>query len=176
MKNRFGLTATRSTNAENTSKYVNATLLNTDQSHTKTYHSNSFSYYPCVFILKPNQHLHINKGRLHAFRKMSRNDLEPTDCHAKLRRRLVIDNNIKFDDLCISVAWDWMFLGASCDGMKDEISRTLECVDLAQIHGRQSLAIPQLSLIELAKFHLAKYHSSLAQSKYSYCCIISLRT
>ena len=40
-------------------------------------------YCPSVFVLKAEQYLHINKGRLHAFRKLQ--------------------------DFCFSIAWDWMF-------------------------------------------------------------------
>jgi hypothetical protein len=66
-------------------------------------------YYPSVFILKPGQFVHINKGRLHAFRKMSPAALPPSDCHFTLRSQLIADENlVSTEQICVSVAWDWM--------------------------------------------------------------------
>jgi hypothetical protein len=124
------------------------------------------SYYPCVLILKPGQLLHINKGRLHAFRKMSCSPLDHGDCHYKLRNQVIEKNGITTEQLCTSVAWDWMFLGVSRDGVNGEVMSTLECVQLLHNEGKQSLAIPQLCLIELAKFHLAKHRYNQKQSKF----------
>ncbi len=53
------------------------------------------SYYPCVFILKPGQFLHINKGRLHAFRKAGCDPVDPKDCHSHLREELIANGTIK---------------------------------------------------------------------------------
>lgn len=67
-------------------------------------------YCPSVFILKPGQHLLINKGRLHAFRKMTFDELPENDCHAQLRKRMIAElkaQNIHRPPLCISVAFDW---------------------------------------------------------------------
>jgi hypothetical protein len=63
-----------------------------------------------VFILKPGQHLLINKGRLHAFRKMTFDELPETDCHSRLRKHMVSElksQRIYRPPLCISVAFDW---------------------------------------------------------------------
>ena len=87
---------------------------------------------------------------------MSCSKLDRSDCHFRLRNELIARNDIKTDQLCTSVAWDWMFLGSSYTGINEEIMSTLECVELLQRKGHQSLAIPQLSLLELAKYHLAK--------------------
>jgi hypothetical protein len=68
------------------------------------------SYCPSVFILKPGQHLIINKGRLHAFRKLTFDKLSEEDCHSKLRESLkqeLNSQNIHRPPLCISVAFDW---------------------------------------------------------------------
>ena len=65
------------------------------------------SYYPSVFILKPGQHVHINKGRLHAFRKLLLDELPVTDCHAKLREELKQSEKLTQAPICISVAYDW---------------------------------------------------------------------
>lgn len=123
------------------------------------------NYYPCVFILKPGQLLHINKGRLHAFRKMSRSPLDQNDCHYKLRREIVNLNSITDERWCMSVAWDWMFLGDSIKGINEEVISTLECAQLLQLEGKQSLAIPQLCLIELAKYHLTQHRYLQRKSK-----------
>ena len=63
------------------------------------------SYCPSVFILKPGQHVLINKGQLHAFRKMTFDELPNTDCHAEQRSELVAMLNRA--PLCISIAFDW---------------------------------------------------------------------
>lgn len=122
------------------------------------------SYYPCLFVLKPGQLLHINKGRLHAFRKMSRSLLEANDCHSTIRAQVIKDRNITKDVVCMSVAWDWMYRGKTCEGIKEEVVQTLDSVKLARDHNTQSLAIPQLSIIETAKFHLAKYKFAMRKN------------
>ena len=108
-------------------------------------------------MLKPGQLLHINKGRLHAFRKMSCSQLEKNDCHSAIRSQVINDFKITKDVVCMSVAWDWMYRGKTYEGIKEEVVQTLDSVRLARDHNMQSLAIPQLSIIETAKFHLAKY-------------------
>ena len=68
------------------------------------------SYCPSVFILKPGQHVLINKGRLHAFRKMTFDELPNTDCHAAQRSELVAmlkEKKLDRAPLCISIAYDW---------------------------------------------------------------------
>ena len=99
-------------------------------------------YCPSVFILKPGQMVHINKGRLHAFRKLSTSSLYVTDCHHDLRQNLQesIGNT---EQLCFSIAWDWMFKGVTSEGINREISSILECVRLNSAHNLQSLAIPE---------------------------------
>ena len=118
-----------------------------------------------MFILKPGQLLHINKGRLHAFRKLSRSPLDHKDAHHDLRNRLVKDKTITVEQVCKSVAWDWMFLGANRNGVDEEISSTLKCADLLQRAGKETLAIPRRSIIELTEFHLASYSYHKNKSK-----------
>ena len=73
----------------------------------------ALSYCPSIFILRPGQHLHINKGRLHCFRKLTPDRLRQDDCHALLRQQLI--NELKstpdFDSywgyVCLSIAFDW---------------------------------------------------------------------
>ncbi|GKY91915.1 hypothetical protein MPSEU_000163100 [Mayamaea pseudoterrestris] len=42
---------------------------------------------PICLTLMPGQHIHLSKGRLHAFRKATRDLLPPTDCHFELRKK-----------------------------------------------------------------------------------------
>jgi len=114
------------------------------------------NYYPSVFILKPGQWVHINKGRLHAFRKMSTSQLPENDCHSKIRSDLIAKENLSADVTCVSVAWDWMYRGITCKGIKEELESTLACAKLARIHGRQSLAIPETATFRLAKSLLSE--------------------
>ena len=57
------------------------------------------------------QHVMINKGRLHALRKMTFDELPNTDCHAAQRSELVamLKDEKKLDraPICISIAYDW---------------------------------------------------------------------
>ena len=104
------------------------------------------NYYPSVFILKPNQHVHINKGRLHAFRKMRCDALPQEDCHFTLRNSLKVEHSLDGDD-CVSIAWDWMYRGVTSAGINREVASMLECSALNRLNGTQALAIPELALM-----------------------------
>lgn len=113
-----------------------------------------------MFILKPGQFVHINKGRLHAFRKLSYALLPPDDCHSKLRQELILsissDSNQSLNEsLCISVAWDWTYRGFTSEAINRELSSMMECAALNRYHGAQSLAIPETSVLFTAKTLLA---------------------
>ncbi len=126
----------------------------------------SSRYCPSVFILKPGQMVHINKGRLHAFRKMSTSTLQSTDCHHDLRQKLQQQQSISVrEQLCFSIAWDWMFKGVTKDGIKEEFESVLECARLNCKHKLQSLAIPETALLFLAKENVARYNSSKSASE-----------
>ena len=118
------------------------------------------SYYPSVFILKPGQFVHINKGRLHAFRKLSFSLLPDHDCHSKLRNEIIHERHHKKlplnDSLCVSVAWDWTYRGFTSEGINREVSSMMECAALNRERGAQSLAIPETSLLFTAKFFFAR--------------------
>ncbi|KAL9189365.1 hypothetical protein ACHAXT_009040 [Thalassiosira profunda] len=123
----------------------------------------SMQYYPSVFVLKPGQLVHINKGRLHAFRKLAPVPLRPTDCHAHLRQEVLAElqnKGVKTEVICFSVAWDWMFKGVTSEGINREVSGILECARLNRIHDLQSLAIPETSLVFLAKENIAKHQQA----------------
>jgi hypothetical protein len=76
-------------------------------SHTAFVFSRPCRYHPSVFILKAGQFVHINKGRLHAFRKMTTERLPEKDAHAKLRKEVVAKDKLQPGLVCISVAHDW---------------------------------------------------------------------
>eukprot|EP00571_Detonula_confervacea_P000867 CAMPEP_0172328380 /NCGR_PEP_ID=MMETSP1058-20130122/60322_1 /TAXON_ID=83371 /ORGANISM="Detonula confervacea, Strain CCMP 353" /LENGTH=2122 /DNA_ID=CAMNT_0013045493 /DNA_START=119 /DNA_END=6484 /DNA_ORIENTATION=+ len=114
-------------------------------------------YYPSLFILKAGQVVHINKGRLHAFRKLAPSSLLETDCHHDLRNEILQSKKQPIEDVCFSIAWDWMFKGVTSEGINREVSGILECARLNQEHGLQSLAIPETTLLFLAKENIAKH-------------------
>ncbi len=109
-------------------------------------------YCPSVLILKPGQLIHINKGRLHAFRKLSIHKLPVNDCHATLRADVLLEEKLEQEQLCMSVAWDWMFQGVTEAGIHREVSTAMECAALNRINGVQSLGIPEASLLQTAKY------------------------
>ena len=124
------------------------------------------NYYPSVFILKPGQFVHINKGRLHAFRKMSTSNLPPTDCHSKLRQKNI--EKLKLgtsEQICISVAWDWMYRGVTSEGINREIVSTLDCAELLRHHRIQSLAIPETAILHMASHFVSEYEHEQEQEK-----------
>lgn len=124
------------------------------------------NYYPSVFILKPGQFVHINKGRLHAFRKMSTSNLPPTDCHSKLRQKNI--EKLKLgtsEQICISVAWDWMYRGVTSEGINREIVSTLDCAELLRHHRTQSLAIPETAILHMASHFVSEYEHEQEQEK-----------
>jgi len=109
-------------------------------------------YCPSVFTLEPGDLVHINKGRLHAFRKMSTTKLPEWDCHAELRRNVVESKGIAGEEkMCVSVAWDWMYRGVTPAGINREISTVLEGSTLNRRNEVTSLAIPELCLLQMAK-------------------------
>lgn len=105
--------------------------------------------------------VHINKGRLHAFRKLSPVELPQTDCHHDLRKDIMptLDPSKL---LCVSIAWDWMFKGVTSEGINREVSSILECARLNQHHKIQSLAIPETALLFLARLNITKHDQSIS--------------
>jgi hypothetical protein len=115
-------------------------------------------------ILKPGQMIHINKGRLHCFRKLSSEILDEADAHFDLREKLIKETKVLgpwCDKLCVSIAWDWVFRGVSEIGVKTEVAHVLSRTRQNQQSRRRSLAQPELSLLRMAKF------STLSTSVYS---------
>jgi hypothetical protein len=112
-------------------------------------------------VLKPGQLLHINKGRLHAFRKMSRSPLEANDCHSTIRKNVIFECGINQNIVCRSVAWDWMYLGNTREGIQEEVSQMLDSIKLAKEKNIQTLAIPELSIIRTAIEHKNKFNTAV---------------
>ena len=76
--------------------------------------------------------MHINKGRLHAFRKMSEDCLPTSDCHSTLRKELIEKEGFVPPNLCMSVAWDWLFRGCTATGIGKEIDTSLSSAKVCQ--------------------------------------------
>eukprot|EP00980_Cylindrotheca_fusiformis_P021651 scaffold8505_cov130-Cylindrotheca_fusiformis.AAC.17 len=108
-------------------------------------------YCPSLCIVKPGQLIHINKGRLHAFRKMSASVLPDDDCHKELRQSTIDEHDLSGEQLCISLAWDWMYRGKSAAGINREICTALEAATLNRKMRRLSLGIPEFSLFQMAR-------------------------
>ena len=78
-----------------------------------------------VFLLTAGQALHIPKGCMHAFRKLSSHPLPITDCHAKLRKQYVDKLSTDRENICISFAWDWIRLGSSGPSVAKELDHLM---------------------------------------------------
>lgn len=83
--------------------------------------------------------MHINKGRLHAFRKVTNEMVPEDDCHCELRKQLVENHG-------------WQFVSFSPEGINREATSALECQLLVdkRIHV-SCLAFPRACLLALGK-------------------------
>ena len=116
-------------------------------------------------ILGPGEHLHIGKGRFHAFRKLCAQTLPDEDCHSDLRKE--VHAKLKQENLDLqkhvfySLAWDWSFLGVTPDGINREMTATLEFAlfNRNPLKPKQSLAIPKLCLLSRCKSAVAALQS-----------------
>jgi hypothetical protein len=121
----------------------------------------NLSYCAIVLILGPGEHLHIGKGRFHAFRKLGHENLPESDCHYVMRQqihKLLEEQNIAAEELVnISLAWDWSFLGATLQGINREMASTLEYAFRNRNFSqpKQSLAIPKLCLLASCEASIA---------------------
>jgi hypothetical protein len=123
--------------------------------NTFVYHS----YCPVVLVLRPGEHLHIGKGRFHAFRKLGLDALPNNDCHSYLRKEILRKKkvggkrgNIEFKNMVnISIAWDWSFMGHTAEGINREMTYALESAFRNRnfVPPKQSLGIPKLCLLKL---------------------------
>jgi hypothetical protein len=110
------------------------------------------SYCPSVFILQPRDYLHINKGRIHAFRKLGNTKLPDSDCHAQQRNLHFDQKGIGAERMCISLAWDWIYRGVSPGGINREVCTVLEGSLLNKKHTVKALAISELCLLQMGNF------------------------
>jgi hypothetical protein len=108
-----------------------------------------------VIELLPGQVLHINKGRLHAFEKTGL-------------------------DMCLSIAWDWSFVGISEPGIPIEMKYALGTIDclsqlnyeLDEMHGRiEALGAPKLAIMKLIET-LMKFTEKDWDTRISECLIL----
>jgi hypothetical protein len=99
-------------------------------------HLRALGYCPSVFTLGPGEYVHINKGRLHAFRKKS-----PPPGGS--------------EQFCVSVAWDWLYQGSSPEAVAAELRDPLAC---AALNARAN--VPSLSHTDAAVLHAALAHAA----------------
>jgi hypothetical protein len=126
-------------------------------------------YCPSVLVLGPGQLLHINKGRIHAFRKQTTDILPTSDCHAELRAKSLPSR----DDLCVSVAWDWQYRGVTSEGINREIAASLECAAYNRANKKRSLAIPETALLQIVRTLPSPNASKRPLAGNSYLCALS---
>ena len=72
--------------------------------HVHSVFNYTIRFSPCVFLLKAGQALHIPKGCIHACRKLSRCELDDSDCHAELRQDYIRNLPQNEEEVCISIA------------------------------------------------------------------------
>ncbi|CAM9759736.1 unnamed protein product, partial [Phaeothamnion confervicola] len=99
---------------------------------------------PTRLTLGPGEYLHINKGRLHAFRKMQTERLPQAELQRRQRQQLLQIR--KLGDVCISVAWDWLFQGGSAAAFTEEIGSALCCAAINREMRVESLAVTQTAV------------------------------
>ena len=115
-----------------------------------------------ALTLSHGEYLHINKGRLHIFRKSTNQG--PHVSLEDLQRR-------KWQDICVSVAWDWVYEGYSPQGTEREfvqmLSAAAENRTLSSSVTRTvgSLGIPETTIVAAARGLLAK-SKALAHTEY----------
>ena len=102
---------------------------------------------PASVVLEPGEFIHINKGRLHAFRKKIPAGPETVQ------------------DLCISVAWDWMYQGHVPTGAQGEADVGSLHTAQNQLFQRQSLGIYGSTLVHGAFAQLGKLRAMEAIEK-----------
>lgn len=90
------------------------------------------------------------------------------DCHYGLRTSVLSSMQELTEEICCSIAWDWMFKGVTSEGINREISCVLECSRLNRQHDLPSLAIPETTLLFLAKKSIALHEVSIGHITASY--------
>jgi len=129
------------------------------------------SFCPVLLTLKPGEHIHIGKSRIHAFRKVDfKETLDANDCHCEMRKEL--KNNVAHGDgshLCFSIAWDWMFTGHTDLGVARELSTSVKAHNVKALFnrnnsddgvGEQILGKVMFFIISLAKKLILKFNNA----------------
>ena len=114
---------------------------------------------PSIFILEPGQLIHIAKGRLHCFRKLTSDVLPESDVHESLRKSIVQGKQISPSNpnICVSVAWDWMYTGFTVTGQRNELEHVLKKPRIIPTSRfTPELAIPELCLLRMAELFSSK--------------------
>ena len=99
---------------------------------------------PASLVLGPGEFIHINKGRLHAFRKKAPAGPETVD------------------NVCISVAWDWMYEGTESKGLRGEAATGVYNEAQNRLYRRQSLGIHSSTLLQGAMARLGELRATEA--------------
>ncbi len=125
-----------------------------------------FSYCPIILTLRPGDHLHIGKSRIHAFRKVDFRDLDKNDCHYDLREKLKAEVGPNQRDCrCISFAWDWHFMGHSAMGVARELSTSLKAHNLSSHLQREESAESEQILGKAMYFIISLANKLFQKSK-----------
>lgn len=82
---------------------------------------------------------------------MSVDSLRTSDCHSTLRKELIEKQDFVPPNLCMSVAWDWLFRGYTATGIGKEIDTSLSSAKVCQKNEKICLAIPERVLLCTAK-------------------------
>eukprot|EP00617_Octactis_speculum_P021493 CAMPEP_0185751146 /NCGR_PEP_ID=MMETSP1174-20130828/9899_1 /TAXON_ID=35687 /ORGANISM="Dictyocha speculum, Strain CCMP1381" /LENGTH=297 /DNA_ID=CAMNT_0028427991 /DNA_START=9 /DNA_END=899 /DNA_ORIENTATION=- len=106
------------------------------------------NYCPSVFTLEPGEFVHINKGRLHAFRKKIPASVQEPE------------------QFCVSVAWDWIYQGSSPRALKEEMDQSLECVALNRKQRVASLGHVENSILQAMLSSTSQLKALEASMKY----------
>jgi hypothetical protein len=111
-------------------------------------------YCAAALTLEAGDLLLIPKGSLHAFRKMTSQQLPDTDAHADLRKQLLSNPDFIYQILCVSKAWDWDFMGVTGPGISRERVTAMENAALAEKRGLQVLAPTQTTVLRNTRGHI----------------------
>jgi len=72
---------------------------------------------PTHVILGPGDYIHLNKGRIHAFRKVT-----AASAAAEKGFPGLVAGSATSNDICVSVAWDWMYRGFTPEAIINEVA------------------------------------------------------
>lgn len=88
--------------------------------------------------------------RFHAFRKMTYSELPKTDCHHALRTKILKSPDLVVDDVCLSIVWDFQYIGATQDKISLAIGSMFNRVEEIRKQRRASLGLLETPLLRCA--------------------------